>query len=253
MGFMRERIRRREAGFPSVNTMWVDSWHRRREIWHRRMTLGVWLWEICLVSAFPHALDFLQWTNITFLRKKKIYKMFIWKLATNKKNVNIYLKDWKENTLKILFVSFWVECYLILWTWSLYCAHPQSPCSLCPVFFFMLFIMTWCILCLLNYLFSAFLTSMETAQEQALYQFCLSLPPKADLALKRSEPSMCLLTEWMVSLVSDFNFLLHTFLRFQLFSNELLLLYEQKKMNQYYFFLHGNSTMEWHLNYDIWE
>ena len=40
--------------------------------------------------------------------------MFIWKLATNKKNVNIYLKDWKENTLKILFVSFWVECYLIL-------------------------------------------------------------------------------------------------------------------------------------------
>lgn len=49
-----------------------------------------------------------------FFKEKKIYKMFIWKLATNKKNVNIYLKDWKENTLKILFASFWVECYLIL-------------------------------------------------------------------------------------------------------------------------------------------
>lgn len=58
MGFMKERLRRREAVFPSVNTMWVDNWHRR-EMWHRRMILGVWLWEICLVSTFPYALDFL--------------------------------------------------------------------------------------------------------------------------------------------------------------------------------------------------
>ena len=73
---------------------------------------------------------------------------------------------------------------------------PVSLLSL-PCLFFMLFIMTWCILCLLNCLFSAFPTSIETTQEQALYQFCSSLLHNADLALRKSEPvCVCWLNEW---------------------------------------------------------
>lgn len=152
---------------------------------------------------------------------------------------------------KVHSASFLAECHL-----TLQIGHLPSPLVfLSPMpclFFCMVFITTRHILCLLSCLLSASpLVCKRHKSEGSASSVHLCSPEQIWLEKVWTQ---CLSGEWMNGqIVSDFIFFFLPFRVSSCFPMNFYDFCDQKKMNKHYFFLHGNSTMEQHLNYNIAE
>lgn len=148
---------------------------------------------------------------------------------------------------EVHYTSFWAECHLTP-------NMKLPPISLpCPIYSYSCYLWRPDILCLLNYLLSAYPLACKQHKDKCSSS-SVHLRAQSRTGIEKVW-AQYVFVEWInTQLVRDFRFLVHTFLSFWLSSNELLLLlWWVKKIMNIIFFSHGNSTMKWHLDYNIWE